>query len=151
MFVSQKYRRTLIFLQCQRSPAPISVDTLVVVRMYAACRGHVLNIYKVCMQSSRHLECILTTVGPRYGLAEMYLVAACWPSRMVVVRKVDLHAVWKSAHTLCNVCAGFHVMYLHEIHEGVEKILIHALFVCVRFSKGGGGGGGWGETTSFRF
>ena len=53
------------------------------------------------------------------------------------------HAAWKSAHTLRNVCAGFHVMYMYMyIHETGEerkkKYRYHASFVCVRFSKGEG-------------
>ena len=51
---------------------------------------------------------------------------------MVVVHEV--HAAWKSAHTLCNVCAGFHVMYIHEIGEE-KNYRYQASFVCVRFSK----------------
>ena len=93
------------------------------------------------MQSSRHPECIPTTVGPRHAVRarRIYAVATCWPSRMVVVREV--HAAWKSAHTLCNVCAGFHVTYVHEI--GVEKNIdtMHHLYVFVsqRGKEGGGG------------
>ena len=110
LFVSRKYQCTLIFLQRQRSP--ISVDLVVVMHMYTACRSHVHNKIIACMQPSRHPECIPTTVGPRYAVwaRRIYVVAACWPSRMVVVR--EAHTVWKSAHTLCNVCAGFHVMYM---------------------------------------
>ena len=45
----------------------------------------------------------------------------------------------RHVHTLCNVCAGFHVTYIHEIGEE-RKNQYHASFVCVRFSKGGGVG-----------
>ena len=108
--------------------------------MYTASRGHVHNKIIARMQSSRHPECIPTTVGPRHAVRarRIYVVAACWPSRMLVVHEV--HAAWKSAHTLCNVCAGFHVMYIHEIGEE-EKNRYHASFVCVRFSKRGRGVG----------
>ena len=74
-------------------------------------------------------------ITARVWARRIYFVAVYWPSRMVVLREV--HAAWKSARTLCNVCAGFHVMYTHEIGE--EKNRYHASFVCVRFSKGGRG------------
>ena len=94
--------------------------------------------------SSRHPECIPTTVEARaqYGLAESTSsLRACWPSRMVVVREV--HAAWKSAHLLCNVCAGFHVMYIHEIGKEKKIDTMHHLYVFV--SQGGGGGEGLGR------
>ena len=47
----------------------------------------------------------------------------------VVVREV--HAAWKSAYTLCNVCAGFHVMYIHEIGEEKNIHTMHHLYVFV--------------------
>ena len=67
----------------------------------------------------------------------IYVLAACRPSRSAVV--CEVHAAWKSAPTLCNVCAGFHVTYIHEI--GAEKNIdtMHHLYVFV--SQGGGGGG----------
>ena len=83
-------------------------------------------------KNCRHPECIPATVGPRYGARRINVVAACWPSHMVVVHEV--HAAWKSAHTLCNVCAGFHVMYIHEIGEE-KNYQYQASFLCVRFSK----------------
>ena len=74
----------------------------------------------------------------------IYFVAVYWPLRMVVLREV--HAAWKSAHTLCNVCAGFHFMYTHEIGEEKIDTMHHSyVFVSQR------GEGGWGETTSFRY
>ena len=57
---------------------------------------------------------------------------------MVVAQEV--HAAWKSAHTLCNVCAGFHVMYIHEIGEEI-KLSISGI-ICVCSFLGGGGGVG---------
>ena len=74
----------------------------------------------------------------------IYVVAACWPSRIVVV--CEVHAAWKSAHTLCNVCAGFHDMYIHEIGEEEKINTMHHLYVFVSQR-----GRGWGETTSLRF
>ena len=136
LFVSQKYRRTVIFLQRQQSP--ISVDLLVVARMYTACRSHVHNI------RSLH-ACSLVDIRNAYrqpqghGMARrMYVVAACWPSRMVVVREVN--AAWKSAHTLCNVCVGFHDMYIHDIGEETN-ISIPCIICMCSFLKGGGGEG----------
>ena len=78
----------------------------------------------------------------------IYVVTACWPLRMVVVREV--HAAWKPAHTLCNVCAGFHVTYIHEIGEEKKKIdTMHHL--CVFVSQRGGGGGRLGRNDQFSF
>ena len=51
----------------------------------------------------------------------------------------EIHAAWKSAHALCNVCAGFHVMYIHEIGEEI-KLSISGI-ICVFVSRGRGGGG----------
>ena len=62
--------------------------------------------------------------------------AACWPSRMVVLREV--HAAWKSARTLCIVCAGFHVMHIHEIGEE-EKTSIPCIICMCSFLKEGRG------------
>ena len=55
-------------------------------------------------------------------------------TRMVVLHEAQ-HAVWKSAHTLCNACAGFHVMYIHKIGEE-KKISTPSII-----SMWGGGGG----------
>ena len=73
----------------------------------------------------------------RYGLAESTssLRAGLAHGHMGVLREV--HAAWKSAHTLCNLCAGFHVMYVHEIRK--EKISIPCIICMCSFLKGGGG------------
>ena len=42
---------------------------------------------------------------------------------------------------LCNVCAGFHVTYIHEIGEEKKIDTMHHLYVFVS-QRGGGGGGG---------
>ena len=52
----------------------------------------------------------------------------------------EVHAAWKSAHTLCNVCAGFHVTYIYERGEEKNIDTLHHLYVFV--SQRGGGGGG---------
>ena len=54
---------------------------------------------------------------------------------MVVLHAV--HAASKFAHTLCDVSAGFHVMYIHMMH-GMD-IFFFAYFVFP-FSKGEGFG-----------
>ena len=126
--------------------------------MYTACRGHVHCMQRSCtlhaevMYIIRSLHaCSLVDIrnayrlpsghGTRYGARRIYVVAACWPSRMAVVHKV--RAAWKSAHTLCNVCAGFHVMYMyiHETGEEEKKNIdtMHHLYVFV--SQRGGGRG----------
>ena len=83
--------------------------------------------------------------------------AACWPSHGGTARGtccVLAFTWWHCArymlcrnlhNTLWNVCADFHVMYIHVMcihvtHEiSEEKNRRHTSFVCVRFSKGGGG------------
>ena len=55
-----------------------------------------------------------------------------------IVVVCEVHAAWKSAHTLCNVCAGFYIMYIHEIGE--EEKSIQCIICMCSFLKGGGVG-----------
>ena len=73
-----------------------------------------------------------------------YFVAACWPSRTEVL--CEVHAAWKSAHTLCNVSTS--CTYTNRRRKKNSDAM-HHLYVFV--SQRGGGVGDWGETTSFRF
>ena len=150
LFVPQKYRRTVIFLQCQQSP--ISVDLLVVARMYTAWRSHVHNI------RSLH-ACSLVDIRNAYrqpqghGMGSQNLRCRCVLALAHGSSARGTCCV-ESAHTLCNVCVGFHDMYIHDIGEETN-ISIPCIICMCSFLKGGGGGGreggGWGEMTSFRF
>ena len=73
------------------------------------------------------------------------LHAALWVGSVVIAREV--HAAWKSAHTLCNACAGFHVMFIHEIGEEKSIDTMHHLYVFVSRRQEGG----WGKTATFCF
>ena len=76
----------------------------------------------------------------------MHLVAACWTSRMVVVREVDLHAAWKSAHTHFAMYVQVSTSCLHTQNRRRKHIdAMHHLYVFVSQRGGGGGGEGLGR------
>ena len=81
-------------------------------------------------------NCLLTVVmaRPRYELIESTSsLGAGLRSVIVVLRKV--HAVWKFAQSYnVHVCAGFHIMYIHEMCT--KKISIPCIICMCSFLKG---------------